>query len=157
MTRMQSLNSPLLLGFEHLERILDHVSKSAGEGYPPYNIEQIGDQGLRITIAVAGFAMEDLAVTLEDNQLVIRGRKSEDEAGRVYLHRGIASRQFHRSFVLAEGIEVGGASLDNGLLRIELQRRVPEPEIRTIRIDRGASGGRGPSRGARTIDVEPEA
>lgn len=161
MTRMQSLNSPLLLGFEHLERILDHVSKSSAEGYPPYNIEQIGENGLRITIAVAGFAMEDLAVTLEDNQLVIRGRKSEEEEGRVYLHRGIASRQFHRSFVLAEGIEVSGASLDNGLLRIDLRRRVPEPEIRTIPIDKGSTatdrgaGTRTPSR-ARTIDVEPE-
>jgi len=157
MTRMQSLNSPLLLGFEHLERILDHVSKSSAEGYPPYNIEQIGDNGLRITIAVAGFAMDDLAVTLEDNQLLIRGRKSEDENGRVYLHRGIASRQFHRSFVLAEGIEVSGASLDNGLLRIDLERRVPEPEIRTIRIDKGVSAVSKVPRQAQTIDVEPEA
>lgn len=156
MTRMQSLNSPLLLGFEHLERILDHVSKGSAEGYPPYNIEQVGDNGLRITVAVAGFAMEDLAVTLEDNQLVIRGRKSEDDEGRVFLHRGIASRQFHRSFVLAEGIEVTGASLDNGLLRIDLERRVPEPEIRTIRIDKGASAGNKASRRAQTIDVEPE-
>jgi HSP20 family molecular chaperone IbpA len=157
MTRMQSLNSPLLLGFEHLERILDHVSKSSAEGYPPYNIEQIGEYRLRITVAVAGFAMEDLAVTLEDNQLVIRGRKSEEEDGRVYLYRGIASRQFHRSFVLAEGIEVSGASLDNGLLRIDLERRVPEPEIRTIRIDKGEAAGSKASRRARTIDVEPEA
>lgn len=157
MTRMQSLNSPLLLGFEHLERILDHVSKSSAEGYPPYNIEQVGEDGLRITVAVAGFAMDDLAVTLEENQLVIRGRKGEDEEGRVYLHRGIASRQFHRSFVLAEGIEVRGASLDNGLLRVDLQRRVPEPEIRTIPIDTGASAGKKSSRGAQTIDVDAEA
>jgi len=156
MSRMQSLNSPLLLGFEHLERILDHVSKGSAEGYPPYNIEQIGDHGLRITIAVAGFAMDGLAVTLEDNQLVIRGRKSEDEDGRVFLHRGIASRQFHRNFVLAEGIEVSGASLDNGLLRIDLERRVPEPEIRTIRIEKGGSTGNKASNRAQTIEVEPE-
>ena len=157
MTRIQSLNSPLLLGFEHLERILDHVSKNSGEGYPPYNIEQIGDNGLRITLAVAGFAMEDLKVTVEDNQLVIRGRKSEDDEGRVYLYRGIASRQFHRSFVLAEGIEVRGAVLDNGLLRIDLERRVPEPEIRTIRIDKGAAAGNKAPRWAQTINLEPEA
>ncbi len=157
MTRMQSLNSPLLLGFEHIERILDHVSKSSPEGYPPYNIEQLGDNGLRITIAVAGFAMDDLAVTLEDNQLVIRGRKNEEEDDRVYLHRGIASRQFHRSFVLAEGIEVSSASLDNGLLQISLERRVPEPEIRTIPIDKGAQQNNKPSRRAQMIGVDPEA
>ncbi len=156
MARIQSLNSPLLLGFEHLERILDHVSKNSAEGYPPYNIEQIGDYGLRITLAVAGFAMDDLKVTVEDNQLVIRGRKSEDEEGRVYLYRGIASRQFHRSFVLAEGIEVSGALLDNGLLRIDLERRAPESEIRTIRIDKGATSGNKASRRAQLIDVEPE-
>ncbi len=157
MTRIPSLNSPLLLGFEHLERILDHVSKSSAEGYPPYNIEQIGDNGLRIILAVAGFAMEDLGVTLEDNQLVIRGRKNEDENDRVYLYRGIASRQFHRSFVLAEGIEVAGASLDNGLLRINLERRVPEPEIRTIPIDKGATANKRAARQPQAIDVELEA
>ncbi len=157
MTRMQSLNSPLLLGFEHLERILDHVSKSSAEGYPPYNIEQIGDNGLRITVAVAGFSMEDLAVTLEDNQLVVRGRKNDAEDDRVYLHRGIASRQFHRSFVLAEGIEVTGASLDNGLLQINLERRVPEPEIRTIRIDKGAAHSGKASRRSQMIGVDSDA
>ena len=157
MSRMQSLNSPLLLGFEHLERILDHVSKSSAEGYPPYNIEQVGDHGLRITVAVAGFSMDDLAVTLEDNQLVVRGRKNDSEDDRVYLHRGIASRQFQRSFVLAEGIEVSGASLDNGLLQINLERRVPEPEIRTIRIDkRAAHDGKAPRR-SQMIGVDPDA
>jgi HSP20 family molecular chaperone IbpA len=156
MSRLSVFNSPLLLGFDHFERVLDRVSKTGAEGYPPYNIEQIGDNGLRITIAVAGFAMDDLVVTLEDNQLVIRGRKSEDEEGRVYLYRGIASRQFHRSFVLAEGIEVSAASLDNGLLRIDLERRVPEPEIRTIRIDKGTSAGNKAPRRTQTIDVEPE-
>ena len=157
MTRIQSFNSPLLLGFEHLERILDHVSKSSGEGYPPYNIEQVGENGLRITLAVAGFAMEDLGVTVEDNQLVIRGRRKDDENDRVYLYRGIASRQFHRSFVLADGIEVGGASLDNGLLRIDLERRVPEPEIRTIPIDGASATGKKTSRRPQMIDVESEA
>ena len=132
------------------------MSKSSAEGYPPYNIEQIGDNGLRITVAVAGFSMDDLAVTLEDNQLVVRGRKNDGEDDRVYLHRGIASRQFHRSFVLAEGIEVSGASLDNGLLQINLERRVPEPEIRTIRIDKGGAHGSKPPRRSQIIGVDPE-
>ena len=154
MTRLSAFNSPLLLGFDHLERILDHVSKSSAEGYPPYNIEQIGENGLRITLAVAGFASDDLAVTVEDNQLVIRGRKADDEDGdRVFLHRGIAARQFRRSFVLAEGIEVAGASLNNGLLNIDLQRRLPEPEVRTIRIDNGATGARSEGGVGRVIDV----
>lgn len=131
---MTVFNSPLMLGFDHLERLLDNVSKSSAEGYPPYNIEQTGENALRITLAVAGFAADDLAVTLEDNQLVIRGRKREDDGQRIFLHRGIAARQFQRSFVIAEGIEVLGAALDNGLLHIDLQRQVPQPEIRTIKI-----------------------
>ena len=133
MARLTAFNSPLLLGFDHFERMLDRVAKSGGEGYPPYNIEQVGESGLRITLAVAGFAREDLTITLEDNQLAIRGRQPE-EAERVYLHRGIAARQFQRSFLLAEGIEVGGASLDNGLLSIELRRPQPEVVTRTIEI-----------------------
>jgi HSP20 family molecular chaperone IbpA len=141
MTRLSVFNSPLLLGFDHFERALDRISKSSAEGYPPYNIEQVGDNGLRITLAVAGFAMEDLAVGLEDNQLIVRGRQKEDEPGRVYLHRGIAARQFQRSFVLAEGIEVTGATLDNGLLHIELARPMPESRIRTIPIRGAAADG----------------
>src|SRR5690606_18102443 len=120
-TRLSLFNSPLLLGFDHFERTLDRISKASAEGYPPYNIEQIGETGLRITLAVAGFARENLEVQIEDRQLIIRGRQEEDQK-RVYLHRGIASRQFQRSFVLAEGIEVAGATLDNGLLCIDLVR-----------------------------------
>jgi len=158
MTRMPAFGSPLLLGFDHLERILDHVSKASAEGYPPYNIEQVGDDALRITLAVAGFAIDDLSVTLEDNQLVIRGRKNEneDETDRVYLHRGIAARQFQRMFVLADGIEVTGADLDNGLLHIDLVRQVPEPEIRTVNIVKGSSAGKKRDKPSQTIDVAPE-
>jgi len=115
-TRLSLFNSPLLLGFDHFERTLDRVSKASADGYPPYNIEQIGPDHLRITVAVAGFTSDDLSVQTENNQLVIRGRQTEDDKDRVYLHRGIAARQFQRSFVLAEGIEVIGASTDNGLL-----------------------------------------
>lgn len=138
MTRMSAFNSPLLLGFDHFERVLDRISKSSGEGYPPYNIEQIGEDGLRITLAVAGFSMDDLLVSLENNQLIVRGRQGEEDPNRIYLHRGIAARQFQRSFVLAEGIEVTGASLDNGLLHIDLQRPQPEVRVRTIKIEKKA-------------------
>jgi len=126
-------NSPLLLGFDHFERALDRVNKAAADGYPPYNVEQTGENSLRITLAVAGFGMGDLNVQIEDNQLVVRGRQTDDK-DRVYLHRGIAARQFQRSFVLADGIEVAGASLDNGLLNIDLIRRVVEPKVRTVEI-----------------------
>ncbi|HEX9569740.1 MAG TPA: Hsp20 family protein [Rhodospirillales bacterium] len=155
MTRMSVFNSPLLLGFDHFERMLDRASKASAEGYPPYNIEQVGDNKLRITLAVAGFSMDDLAVSVEDNQLVIRGRQqTEEDDTRVFLHRGIAARQFQRSFVLAEGIEVKGASLDNGLLAIELDRIVPEPQVRTIEIESGqADGGK---KRRKTIDVQTE-
>lgn len=133
MSRLSLFNSPLLLGFDHFERALDRVSKAAADGYPPYNVEQTGENSLRITLAVAGFAMSDLAVQIEDNQLVVRGKQAE-ERDRVYLHRGIAARQFQRSFVLAEGIEVAGAWLDNGLLNIDLVRRAVEPLVRTVEI-----------------------
>ena len=136
MTRLSLFNSPLLLGFDHFERVLDRVSKCSAEGYPPYNIEQIGDNGLRITLAVAGFSMDDLLVGIEDNQLVIRGRQSEDEADRVFLHRGIAARQFQRSFVLAEGIEVTAATIDNGLLHVDLIRPPAEIKVRNIKIEK---------------------
>ena len=134
MSRTAGFNSPLLLGFDHLERMLDRVQKSSPEGYPPYNIEQIGETQLRITVAVAGFTMDDLQVTVEDTQLVIRGCHGEADDDRIFLHRGIASRQFQRSFVLADGIEITGASLDNGLLHVELNQHIPEPEVRTIEI-----------------------
>lgn len=137
MTRMAGFSSPLLLGFDELERMLDRVSKTAGDGYPPYNIERIRANGqaemLRITLAVAGFSQDDLDITLEKNQLTIRGKQKE-EADREFLHRGIAARQFQRSFVLAEGIEIAGASLENGLLSINLTRHEPEQIIRKISI-----------------------
>ena len=138
MARLSLFNSPLLLGFDHFERALDRVSKISSDGYPPYNIEQVNEDALRITLAVAGFTMSDLSLTIEDNQLVVRGKQSDDES-RVYLHRGIAARQFQRSFVLAEGIEVRGAWLDNGLLHIDLTRPQPETRVRTIEIKDGAA------------------
>ena len=153
-TRLSMFNSPLLLGFDQFERTLDRISKAPAEGYPPYNIEQIGEDGLRITLAVAGFTMDDLVVQLEDNQLVIRGRQADDRT-RLYLHRGIAARQFQRSFVLAEGIEVLGASLDNGLLGIDLKRPLPEPKVRNIRIEPAKSAG-GDSDHPQTISVTPD-
>ena len=135
MSRMSMFNSPLLLGFDQLERTLDRLAKSA-EGYPPYNIERIGEIGLRITLAVAGFTADDLAVELVENQLSVRGKQTDD-TDRVFLHRGIAARQFQRAFMLADGIEVMSARLDNGLLSIDLVRPVVEPRIRTIPIDAG--------------------
>ena len=126
--------SPLFLGFDHLEQMLERASKNTSDGYPPYNIEQIGSAGLRITLAVAGFTMEELQITQEDNQLVIRGRQADDSQGRVFLHRGIAARQFQRAFVMAEGIEVRGAWLDNGLLHIDLARPQPQARVKTINI-----------------------
>ena len=137
MARLSLFNSPLLLGFDHFERALDRVSKVSSDGYPPYNIEQIGENSLRITLAVAGFAMSDLKLTVEDTQLVVRGKQVDDD-NRVYLHRGIAARQFQRSFVLAEGIEVRGAWLDNGLLHVDLMRPQVESRVRTIEIKDGA-------------------
>ncbi len=123
MTRVSLFNSPLLLGFDHFERVIDRVSKNTSDGYPPYNIEQIGESGLRITIAVAGFAREDLGVTLEDNQLIVRGKHTAtDDDQKIYLHRGIGTRQFQRTFILAEGIEVAQAQFHNGLLHIDLMR-----------------------------------
>ncbi len=144
MSRLSLFNSPLLLGFDHFERALDRVSKASSDGYPPYNIEQLGDDALRITLAVAGFAMSDLSITIEDNQLVIRGKQAEDSQ-RVYLHRGIAARQFQRSFVLAEGIEVSGAWLDKGLLHVDLVRPAVESRVRTIEIQNGAASGKRPT------------
>ena len=132
-TRLSLFDSPMFLGFDHFEETFNRLRKNASEGYPPYNIEQTHENGLRITLAVAGFTMEMLDVEVENNQLVIRGRQEDDE-DRIYLHRGIAARQFSRSFVLADGIEVLGASLDNGLLHIEMERVEPESTARKIEI-----------------------
>ena len=154
MNRMQIFDSPLLLGFDHFERVLDRVSKASTEGYPPYNIEQIGEEHIRITLAVAGFTMVDLDVSIEDNQLVIRGRQSDEDSSKIYLHRGIAGRQFQRSFVLAEGIEVKAAKLQDGLLHIDLSRPIPEPQVKKIKIENGASDT---SQSSQTIDLEPNA
>ena len=154
MSRLSAFNSPLLLGFDQFERVLDRVAKSQGEGYPPYNIEQIGENGLRITLAVAGFAMDDLSVGLEDNQLIVRGHQAEEDGSRIFLHRGIAARQFQRAFLLAEGIEVVNATLDSGLLHIDLVRPRPEPRVRTIPIQGTQTSA---SSGAPcTIDVAAE-
>lgn len=142
MSRFPGFSSPFLLGFDEIERVLDRVSKAANDGYPPYNIERIGDDDdrrdvLRITLAVAGFTRDQLDVTLEDSQLVIRGRQVEDDRPRQFLHRGIAARQFQRVFVLAEGIEVAGAELKDGLLAIDLARPEPERVVRRIDISAG--------------------
>ena len=151
MTRTYAFNSPLLLGFDHLERVLDRAAKAAGESYPPYNIEQTAENKLRITLAVAGFTMDDLSVTVEDNQLVVRGRPSEDDKERVFLHRGIGKRQFQRAFVLAEGIEITGAEMDSGLLHVDMERPITEPEVHTIKIKKAQPERSG---GATTIDVD---
>jgi len=137
MSRISSLSSPFLLGFDEIERTLERVSKSA-DGYPPYNIERVaaGDgepERLRITLAVAGFTREQLDVSVEEKQLLIRGRQQEDKA-RQYLHRGIAARQFQRTFVLADGMEVLGAELKNGLLSIDLVRPEPARVVKPIAI-----------------------
>ncbi|MEQ9327846.1 MAG: Hsp20 family protein [Rhodospirillales bacterium] len=142
MTRLSLFNSPLLLGFDDLERVMDRVSKASSDGYPPYNIEKTGDHSLRISLAVAGFTMNDLSVTIEDNQLVVRGRQGDDGNDRVFLHRGIASRQFQRAFVLAEGIEVSAAFLDNGLLHVDMERSVPDVRVRNIPINSTGAGGK---------------
>lgn len=141
MARMTAFDSPLMLGFDHFERMLDRISKTGNDGYPPYNIERTGENGLRITLAVAGFSMDDLLITLEDNQLTVRGKQGEDEEGRTFLHRGIAARQFVRSFVLAEGIEVLDARLDNGLLHIDMERPAPQTRQRVIAIKQDSTGG----------------
>lgn len=140
MSRLSLFNSPLLLGFDRVEEMIERLGKAAGDGYPPYNIEQTEAYGLRITLAVAGFARDDLSITVEGNQLVIRGRQ-KDEGNRIFLHRGIAARQFQRVFLLAEGIEVAGAGLDNGLLNVDLVRPEPESRVRTVEIVNGQGAG----------------
>jgi HSP20 family molecular chaperone IbpA len=126
-----------MLGFEQLERLVERTAKSGNEGYPPYNIEQTTDTSYRITLAVAGFGEDDLAITVEDRQLVIRGRQTDDSDGRMFLHRGIAARQFQRSFVLADGVEVGEALMENGLLHVDLTRARPDTVVQTINIKKG--------------------
>lgn len=138
MSRASGFSSPLLLGFDEIERVLDRVAKASGDGYPPYNIERIAksetrEECLRITLAVAGFGREALEVTVEENQLVIRGRQTDDRE-RVFLHRGIAARQFQKTFVLADGIEIVSAELKDGLLAIDLARPTPERVVRKIEI-----------------------
>jgi HSP20 family molecular chaperone IbpA len=128
---------PYLLGFEQLERLVERSAKTGNDGYPPYNIEQTSDTSYRITLAVAGFGDDDLSITVEDSQLVIRGRQTDDSEGRVFLHRGIAARQFQKSFVLADGVEVGAARIENGLLHVDLNRAVPDRIIQKIEISKG--------------------
>lgn len=149
-TRLSVFDSPLFLGFDQFEKTIDRMRKTASEGYPPYNIEQIGDDGLRITLAVAGFTLADLDIETEKNQLVIRGKQADD-TGRVYLHRGIAARQFQRSFVLADGIEIRGATLDNGLLHIDMKRVEPESKSRKIPIAGMADGN---ATTAKAVDID---
>ncbi|QQG36236.1 MAG: Hsp20 family protein [Micavibrio aeruginosavorus] len=149
--RLSLFDHPFFLGFDHFERELDRLKKTS-DGYPPYNVEQIGEHGLRITLAVAGFGMKDLDIELDHNQLTIRG-KQEDDGTRVYLHRGIAARQFQRNFVLADGIEVLGAALDNGLLHIDMRRVQPESTARKIEIHSKSANG-GVISGPQAIDVE---
>ncbi|MEW2917478.1 MULTISPECIES: Hsp20 family protein [Ruegeria] len=137
MSKLTLGSYPHLLGFEQLERLLERSAKAGNEGYPPYNIEQTSDFSYRITLAVAGFAEQDLSITIEDRQLVIRGRQRDDSEGRIFLHRGIAARQFQRMFVLADGVEVGEAIMENGLLHVDLTRAVPETVVQTINIKKG--------------------
>ncbi|SLN14018.1 Small heat shock protein IbpA [Roseivivax jejudonensis] len=137
MTKLTLGSHPHMLGFEQLERLLERTAKSGNEGYPPYNIEQTSDSSYRITLAVAGFSEDDLSITVEDRQLVIRGRQREDDTSRVFLHRGIAARQFQRSFVLADGVEVREAQMENGLLHVDLSLSRPETVVQTIDIKKG--------------------
>ena len=127
---------PFLLGFDQLERLVERTAKTGNDGYPPYNIEQVSRDTYRITLAVAGFAEAELSITVEDRSLVVRGRQEETVDDRTFLHRGIAARQVQRSFVMAEGVEVGAAVMENGLLHIDLARKVPDAVIQTIAIKR---------------------
>jgi len=135
MTKISLGSHPYLLGFDQLERLAERAAKGA-EAYPPFNIEHMAPDGFRISLAVAGFAEDDLGITTEDRQLVIRGRQPEGDDSRVFLHRGIAARAFQRSFVLADGVEVTSAALDNGLLHVDLRRVMPQQIVRTIQISR---------------------
>ncbi|MCA8882580.1 MAG: Hsp20 family protein [Rhodobacteraceae bacterium] len=137
MTKLTLGTHPFLLGFEQLERLVEHTAKTGNDGYPPYNIEQSSETSYRITLAVAGFREDDLSITVENRQLVVRGKQTDDGADRTFLHRGIAARQFQRSFVLADGVEVDGACMENGLLHIDLRRAAPESILQRIEISKG--------------------
>jgi HSP20 family molecular chaperone IbpA len=142
MTKLTLTSHPLMLGFDQLERMVAELGKSDQGGYPPFNIEQLGENAFRITLAVAGFGEDDLAITHEDRQLVIRGKMKDEGQGRIWLHRGIAGRQFQRAFVLADGVEVIGAALENGLLHVDLKRQAPEMVVRTIPINTRKGGAK---------------
>lgn len=135
MNRLSLFNSPFLLGFDQFERTIDRISKLSSDAYPPYNIEQISENILRITIAVAGFKKTELNINLEGNQLIIRGSKNDNDNEKIFIHRGIATRQFQRRFIIAEGIEVNGASIENGLLNIDLVQPISQEESKTIEIE----------------------
>lgn len=139
MTKLTLGTHPFLLGFEQLERLVEHTAKTGNDGYPPYNIEQSSETTYRITLAVAGFREEDLSITVENRQLVVRGKQTDDGKDRTFLYRGIAARQFQRSFVLADGVEVDGAAMENGLLHIDLKRSAPETVLQRIKISTGGS------------------
>mgnify|MGYP002624597905 CR=1 FL=1 len=141
-TRLSLFDHPFFLGFDHFERELDRLKKNGGDSYPPYNVEQVTEDGLRITLAVAGFSAADLDIQVENNHLTIRGKHPAEDKERVYLHRGIAARQFQRAFVLADGLEVRGARLGHGLLHIDMQRVQPESNARRIHISTATAGGR---------------
>ena len=137
MSKLTLGTHPFLLGFDQLERLVERTAKTGNEGYPPYNIEQTSENSYRITLAVAGFGDHDLSITVEVSQLVILGRQADETADRVYLHRGIAARQFQRTFLLADGVEVGEAIMEHGLLHVDLKRALPETVIQKIKIKRG--------------------
>lgn len=134
MTKLTLSTHPFLLGFDQLERLMERTAKSGNDGYPPFNIEQTSENSFRITLAVAGFGQDDLSIQVEDRQLVVRGRQDAVDEERVFLHRGIAARQFQKSFVLADGVDVGEATMENGLLHIDLERATPETVVQTITI-----------------------
>lgn len=137
MTKLTLGSHPFLLGFEQLEQLVERAAKSDLGGYPPFNIEQTSEKSFRITLAVAGFREEELSITVEDRQLLIRGKQADDAGGQVFLHRGIAARQFQRNFVMADGVEVAGAEMENGLLHVDLKHLQVEKAVQTIKINRG--------------------
>ncbi|MCY3997145.1 MAG: Hsp20 family protein [Rhodobacter sp.] len=140
MTKLGLGSHPHFLGFDRLERLMEQTTRSDSDGYPPYNIERKGSNAYRITLAVAGFSEADLNVTVEDRQLVVRGKHADEDGQRVFLHRGIAARRFQRTFALAEGVEVSGAWLEHGILHIKLERIEPEKNVQTIKIGRPKAG-----------------
>lgn len=151
MPRSSVFSHPLLLGFEPFEEVLERIGKAGDDGYPPYNIEELDPRRLRITLAVAGFTEDELAVTVDDNRLVVEGRHRDDGRERAFVYRGIAARQFQRTFVLADGLEVTAARLDRGLLSIDIDRPLNERRARKIKIETAGGHRRG-----ETIDLETE-